>query len=375
MAARPRRCVRHRVQQQDSNSSGGAAAWHPRLRRSTPRPTATSLRSRAPGTCSGATGGAVLGPGGRPLPAARRRTDHSGPRPTSGCTDRTPAAAAGDDGGGTDDDGGGGTPATSATAATATTAPPCTTRRGATTTASTTSPGSRPQSAQNAAGVLHGRRHQARGRLAAAGRRDRAARSCRPTRGPTWCSAAPTPSPTRPPRAIPSPSVAPGTYVVGPVVFDQPGNWVFRFHFNEECLDVVPESPARARRLLHQRPVMAATRTRRSAHLGSPAARTLVVCASAACSSREPDAPRRARSPRTPYTTATSRPARSSSTCAPVRSPPSVGTNRGPAAGHDRRATAPQSTASRWTWSRGCPRWGTEPRPRRSPPRAAACTW
>jgi hypothetical protein len=40
-----------------------------------------------------------------------------------------------------------------------------------------------------------------------------------------------------------SPEVAPGTYVVGPVVFDKPGKWVFRFHFNEECLDNSPESP------------------------------------------------------------------------------------------------------------------------------------
>jgi hypothetical protein len=37
--------------------------------------------------------------------------------------------------------------------------------------------------------------------------------------------------------------VAPGVYVVGPVVFDKSGDWVFRFHFNEECLDVSPESP------------------------------------------------------------------------------------------------------------------------------------
>ncbi|HEY6462355.1 MAG TPA: hypothetical protein VIY73_19440 [Polyangiaceae bacterium] len=41
----------------------------------------------------------------------------------------------------------------------------------------------------------------------------------------------------------PSPSVAPGTYVVGPIVFDQPGDWVFRFHFNEECLDLAHDSP------------------------------------------------------------------------------------------------------------------------------------
>ncbi len=40
-----------------------------------------------------------------------------------------------------------------------------------------------------------------------------------------------------------SPEVAPGTYVVGPIVFDKSGKWVFRFHFNEECLDISAESP------------------------------------------------------------------------------------------------------------------------------------
>jgi hypothetical protein len=43
--------------------------------------------------------------------------------------------------------------------------------------------------------------------------------------------------------ADPSPETAPGTYVVGPIVFDQPGRWVFRFHFNETCDDLVPDSP------------------------------------------------------------------------------------------------------------------------------------
>jgi hypothetical protein len=51
------------------------------------------------------------------------------------------------------------------------------------------------------------------------------------------------PIPNTPAPRNPTPSVAPGTYVVGPVVFDQPGDWVFRFHFNEECLDIVPDSP------------------------------------------------------------------------------------------------------------------------------------
>jgi hypothetical protein len=51
------------------------------------------------------------------------------------------------------------------------------------------------------------------------------------------------PIPNSPAPRNPSPTVAPGTYVVGPVVFDQPGDWVFRFHFNEECLDIVDDSP------------------------------------------------------------------------------------------------------------------------------------
>jgi hypothetical protein len=47
----------------------------------------------------------------------------------------------------------------------------------------------------------------------------------------------------RPTARAQSPEVAPGTYVVGPIVFDKPGKWVFRFHFREECLDLSPESP------------------------------------------------------------------------------------------------------------------------------------
>jgi len=35
----------------------------------------------------------------------------------------------------------------------------------------------------------------------------------------------------------------PGTYTVGPVQFDAPGDWTVRFHFNEFCCDVVPTSP------------------------------------------------------------------------------------------------------------------------------------
>jgi hypothetical protein len=30
---------------------------------------------------------------------------------------------------------------------------------------------------------------------------------------------------------------------VGPIVFDQPGKWVVRFHFFENCDDLVEDSP------------------------------------------------------------------------------------------------------------------------------------
>ena len=40
--------------------------------------------------------------------------------------------------------------------------------------------------------------------------------------------------------AVPSPEVSPGVYRVGPIVFDQPGRWVFRFHFFETCNDLPP---------------------------------------------------------------------------------------------------------------------------------------
>jgi hypothetical protein len=35
----------------------------------------------------------------------------------------------------------------------------------------------------------------------------------------------------------------PGTYTVGPVQFDQAGDWTVRFHFNEICCDVASSSP------------------------------------------------------------------------------------------------------------------------------------
>jgi hypothetical protein len=36
---------------------------------------------------------------------------------------------------------------------------------------------------------------------------------------------------------------SPGTYTVGPIVFDKPGKWVVRFHFYENCFDIVETSP------------------------------------------------------------------------------------------------------------------------------------
>jgi hypothetical protein len=35
----------------------------------------------------------------------------------------------------------------------------------------------------------------------------------------------------------------PGTYTIGPVMFDAPGMWTVRFHFNEICCDVANNSP------------------------------------------------------------------------------------------------------------------------------------
>jgi hypothetical protein len=35
----------------------------------------------------------------------------------------------------------------------------------------------------------------------------------------------------------------PGTYTIGPVQFDAPGDWTVRFHFNEFCCDVADDSP------------------------------------------------------------------------------------------------------------------------------------
>lgn len=48
--------------------------------------------------------------------------------------------------------------------------------------------------------------------------------------------------PNSPAPKDPSPETSPGTYTVGPVVFDKPGRWNFRFHFFETCNDQ-PDSP------------------------------------------------------------------------------------------------------------------------------------
>ena len=50
------------------------------------------------------------------------------------------------------------------------------------------------------------------------------------------------PIPNTPRPRDPSPEIAPGTYVMGPIAFDEPGRWVVRFHFNETCFDA-PNSP------------------------------------------------------------------------------------------------------------------------------------
>jgi hypothetical protein len=36
---------------------------------------------------------------------------------------------------------------------------------------------------------------------------------------------------------------APGTYEIGPVLFDASGRWVVRFHYFETCNDLTPDSP------------------------------------------------------------------------------------------------------------------------------------
>jgi hypothetical protein len=47
----------------------------------------------------------------------------------------------------------------------------------------------------------------------------------------------------------PSPSTgsttetSPGVYQIGPIVFDQPGQWTVRFHLYGSCFDLAPDSP------------------------------------------------------------------------------------------------------------------------------------
>jgi hypothetical protein len=36
---------------------------------------------------------------------------------------------------------------------------------------------------------------------------------------------------------------APGVYTIGPMEFDASGKWTVRFHFYEDCLDLLPDSP------------------------------------------------------------------------------------------------------------------------------------
>jgi len=40
-----------------------------------------------------------------------------------------------------------------------------------------------------------------------------------------------------------SSETSPGTYNVGPIRFDLPGQWTVRFHLHEDCADQAPDSP------------------------------------------------------------------------------------------------------------------------------------
>jgi hypothetical protein len=48
------------------------------------------------------------------------------------------------------------------------------------------------------------------------------------------------PAPNAPTVTTESPK---GTYEIGPIVFDAPGKWTVRFHFFEDCADILPSSP------------------------------------------------------------------------------------------------------------------------------------
>lgn len=51
------------------------------------------------------------------------------------------------------------------------------------------------------------------------------------------------PSHISPSNKINAPEGPPGTYKIGPIVFDESGRWVIRFHLNEECSDTPEDSP------------------------------------------------------------------------------------------------------------------------------------
>jgi hypothetical protein len=51
------------------------------------------------------------------------------------------------------------------------------------------------------------------------------------------------PSHISPSSHIQAPEGPPGTYKIGPIVFDRSGRWVVRFHFFEECSDIPEDSP------------------------------------------------------------------------------------------------------------------------------------
>jgi hypothetical protein len=51
------------------------------------------------------------------------------------------------------------------------------------------------------------------------------------------------PSHISPSNNINAPEGPPGTYKIGPILFDVSGRWVIRFHFFEECSDLPADSP------------------------------------------------------------------------------------------------------------------------------------
>jgi hypothetical protein len=51
------------------------------------------------------------------------------------------------------------------------------------------------------------------------------------------------PSHITPSNQINAPEGPAGTYRIGPIVFDESGRWVIRFHLNEECSDIPDDSP------------------------------------------------------------------------------------------------------------------------------------